>query len=143
LESVLLVFQPKPLPRPWRIEPGTKPICDPILLTRKPNPPTKKLPALDAKRKHTVSPVAAADPFRTHFEIPSDVDFAQCRVYLEMEGLPDDSASVSLNGTYLGGVIGRPLRLELTRHIKKGQNAIVIEPLAPKSASLVIYAEKQ
>ncbi len=33
LESVLIVFSPKRPPRPWRIEAGTRPLREPILLT--------------------------------------------------------------------------------------------------------------
>ena len=54
-----------------------------------------------------------------------------------MEGLPDDSAAVTVNGAFAGGVIGRPLRLDITRHLKPGENTVVIEPLAPKSARVV------
>ena len=84
--------------------------------------------------------MAAADPFRGHFAVPADVDPAKCRVCLEMDGLPDDSAAVTVNGVYAGGVIGRPLRLDITRHLKPGENTVVIEPLAPKSARIVVYS---
>jgi hypothetical protein len=83
--------------------------------------------------------VAAADPFRAHFALPADVAPAKCRVYLEMEGLPDDSAAVTINGERAGGVIGRPLRLEIGRHVRAGSNLVVIEPLAPKKASVAVY----
>ena len=85
-------------------------------------------------RPLTLSPVAAADPLRGRFVIPADVDVAKCRVCLEMDGLPDDSATVHLNGGCAGGVIGRPSRLDVTRWLKAGENTVVIEPLAPKSA---------
>ena len=87
----------------------------------------------------TTSPVAAADPFCAHFTLPRDVDPMRCRIYLEMEGLPDNSAAVSLNGTFAGGMIGRPSRLDITRHVRPGQNTVVIEPLAPSLAKLVLY----
>jgi len=109
------------------------------VLTRDPNPPAAKLEPLDPKRPKTVSPVAAADPFRGHFEIPAAVDPAKCRIYLEMDGLPDDSAVVTINGVFAGGVIGRPLRLDITRHVTRGQNTATIEPLAPTAARIVFY----
>ncbi len=90
-------------------------------------------------RPLTLSPVAAADPLRGRFVIPADVDLAKCRVCLEMDGLPDDSAAVHLNGVYAGGVIGRPSRLDITRCLKAGENTVVIEPLAPKSVRIVCY----
>ena len=139
LETVLIVFQPKRRPRPLRIEAGGKPIRRPIPLVRDPNPRVPQLPPLDAQRPKTTSLVAAADPFRAHFTLPGDVDQAACRIYLELEELPDNSAAVSLNGTFTGGVIGRPSRLDITRHVKPGRNTVAIEPLAPHSAKLVLY----
>jgi hypothetical protein len=139
LESVLLVFQPKRQPRALRIEAGTKPGREPIVLARDANPPVRKMPPLDARRAKTVSPVATADPFRAHFTIPADVDLAKCRVCLEMDKLPEDSAAVRVNGLFVGGVIGRPSRLDITRQLKSGGNAVLIEPLAPQSARIVFY----
>ena len=78
----------------------------------------------------------AADPFRGRATIPADVDLAHCRVCLEMDDLPDDSAAVTVNGQRAGGLIGRPLRLDITRYLKPGENTIVIEPLAPKAATV-------
>jgi hypothetical protein len=31
------------------------------------------------------------------------------------------------------------LRLDITRYVKSGENRVVIEPLAPKSARIVCY----
>jgi hypothetical protein len=87
----------------------------------------------------TIGPVKAADPFRAHFTIPADVQATKCRLCLEMEALPDDSAAVHLNGVYAGGVIGRPPRLDITRYLKAGENTVLIEPLAPKSVRIVCY----
>ena len=139
LESALVVFQPTQQRRPPRIEAGMKPAREPLTVSRLANPPAPKLPPLDAHRAKSVSPVAAADPFRGRFELPADLDAAKCRVCLEMDGLPDDSAAVHVNGVFAGGVIGRPSRLDITRHLKPGQNLVVIEPLAPKSVRVVSY----
>jgi hypothetical protein len=139
LETVLLVFQPKKIARPMRIEPDTKPIREPIALVRDPNPPGEP-PTPDLKRRPlTLSPVKAADPFRGRVTIPADVDLTKCRVYLQMDDLPDNSAAVTVNGVHAGGVIGRPTRLDITPHLKPGENTILIEPLAPKAARLVFY----
>ena len=35
--------------------------------------------------------------------------------------------------------LGRPLRLEITRHLRPGANTIRIEPFAPASAKLLVY----
>jgi hypothetical protein len=56
-----------------------------------------------------------------------------------MDSLPDDSTAVTVNSVYAGGAIGRPLRLDITEHIKAGQNTVVIEPLAPKANRIVFY----
>ncbi len=89
-------------------------------------------------RRLTVSPIAAADPFVGQGVLPADLDPARTRVYLVMEGLaPEEAARVTVNGRYAGGFIGRPLRLDVTAHVRPGANRIVIEPFAPKAASLV------
>ena len=56
-----------------------------------------------------------------------------------MDDLPDEAAAVTVNGQRAGGLIGRPLRLDITRYLKTGENSIVIEPLAPKAARLAFY----
>jgi hypothetical protein len=60
-----------------------------------------------------------------------------------MEGLPDDSAAITVNGVYAGGVIGRPLRLDITHRLKSGENTVVIEPLAPQAARIVFYRDTE
>jgi hypothetical protein len=91
--------------------------------------------------KLTLSPVTS-DPFTGRCTIPEDLKLADYRAYLEMDELPDDSASVSVNGAYAGGVIGRPCRLEVTGLLKPGGNSLQIVPLAPKSARLVLYKKR-
>jgi hypothetical protein len=138
-ESVLLVFQPTKTARPMRIEPGAKPIREPIAINRDPNPPIKPLVPDPKGRPLTLGPVKVADLFHGRVTIPADVDLARCRVYLEMDDLPDDAAAVKVNGASAGGLIGKPSRLDITRHLKAGENAITIEPLAPKAARLAFY----
>ncbi|MBU4271211.1 MAG: hypothetical protein KKE86_02340 [Planctomycetes bacterium] len=139
LETVLLVFQPEKITRPKRIEPDTKPAHEPIALVREPNPPAEPPTPERKRRPLTLSPVKAADPFRGRATIPADVDPTRCRVLLEMDDLPGEAAAVTVNGAKAGGMIGRPLRLDITRHVKPGENTVLIEPLAPKSARLVFY----
>lgn len=145
LESTLIVFQPKPIARPMLIGPDTKQIRKPIVLVRDPNPassgsPAAKLKSLGGDRPLTINPKAVSDPFRGRFTIAADVKSAKYRVYLEMDGLPESEAAVSVNGRPAGGVIGKPWRLEITRHLKSGENMIQIEPQAPKTARLIFYA---
>jgi hypothetical protein len=139
LETALLVFQPTKTARPMRIEAGMRTAREPIAVVRDPNPPTKPLVPEPKGRPVTLSPLKAADPFRGRVTIPADIDLAHCRVCLEMKGLPDDSAAVKVNGLYAGGVIGKPALLDVTRYLKTGENRVEIEPLAPKSATIVFY----
>jgi len=139
LETALLVFQATKVARPARIEPGAKAVHEPIVIARNPNPPTKPLVPEPKGRPLTLGPVKAADPFHGRVTIPADVNLAHCRVYLEMDDLPDDSAAVKVNGASAGGVIGKPSRLDITGHVKAGENTIEIEPLAPQAARIVFY----
>ena len=140
LETVLLVFQPAKITRPMRIESDTKPIREPIALVRYCSRPWEQ-PMPDLKRHPlTLSPVKAADPFRSRVTLPADVDLTKCRVYLQMDDLPDNSAAVTVNGVKAGGLIGRPTRLNIMAHLKPGENTILIEPLAPKAARLIFYS---
>ena len=45
---------------------------------------------------------------------------------------------ITINGEDAGGFIGKPLRLEATRHLKPGPNTIRIEPFAPQSLRLIV-----
>jgi hypothetical protein len=89
------------------------------------------------QRPLTPSP-AVSDPFAGTAEVPASLDLGGCRVYLEMGDLPDASASVRVNGRFAGGCVGLPARINVTAHLKAGANEIVILPLAPKWAKLVI-----
>ena len=85
----------------------------------------------------TLSPVTA-DPFDGHALVPAAR--LPGRVCLELEGLqPEEAARVSINGQFAGGVIGKPLRLDVTAWVKPGSNTFRIEPFAPASARLVFY----
>lgn len=87
----------------------------------------------------TVSPVTS-DPYAGIFEIPSDLDLKKSRVCVEMDGLlPEAAARVTVNGSYAGGFIGKPFRLEVTDHLKPGKNSVIIEPFAPKGIRLTVY----
>jgi len=86
----------------------------------------------------TTSPITA-DLFKGRCDAPADVDLARVRAVLVLEGLPDDCAAVTVNGAAVGGFLGAPCRLDVTAHLKRGQNVIEIAPLAPKAARIVIY----
>jgi hypothetical protein len=81
-----------------------------------------------------------ADPFFGHGDLPVDLDLEKSRVFLEMSELePEAAARVTVNGHDASGFIGKPLRLEVTRHARPGENTVRIEPFAPRTACLVIH----
>jgi hypothetical protein len=103
------------------------------------SPLDQELSRIAAGRQYTASPVAA-DPFEGTCILPGDIDLATSRVYLELGGLtPEEAASITVNGMHAGGFIGKPFRLDVTKHLKAGSNAITITPFAPRSAKLVVY----
>jgi hypothetical protein len=103
------------------------------------SPLDQELSRIAAGRQYTASPVAA-DPFEGTCILPGDIDLATSRVYLELDGLtPEEAASITVNGMHAGGFIGKPFRLDVTKHLKAGSNAITITPFAPRSAKLVVY----
>jgi len=81
----------------------------------------------------------ACETLRGRCNIPQALDLSRYRVVLEMDGLARPAASVKVNGTYAGGMIGGPFRLNVSSWVRPGENAIEIEPYAPASASLVLY----
>jgi hypothetical protein len=82
---------------------------------------------------------APGTPFAATSILPADVDLTTARVILEMDELtPELSARVTINDNDAGGFIGRPFRLDVTRHLKHGANTIRIAPFAPKSVRLVV-----
>ena len=90
-------------------------------------------------KRLTASPVTS-DPFAGRCELPADANLAQARVFVEMDELaPEEAARVTVNGQYSGGFIGKPFRLDVTRHVKPGANTIIIEPFAPKKVRLTVW----
>ena len=82
------------------------------------------------------------DPFSGICNVPADVDFGKNRVVLEMDELmSEEAARITVNGNYAGGFIGKPFRLDVTRHLKHGKNTVKIEPFAPKSVRLIVLGK--
>ena len=75
--------------------------------------------------------------------LPASLDLAESRIFLEMDELtPEVAARVTINDHDAGGLINKPLRLEVTSLLHTGNNTIRIEPFAPQSARLTLYARK-
>ncbi len=142
LESVLIVFQAAKRDRPARLEPGSRPLHAAIDVVRDLETPEAPRVPEPKRRPVTLSPVKAADPFRGHCTIPSDVDLAKCRVLLEMVDLPGEAARVTVNGERAGGLIGKPCRLDISSQVRIGANEIRIVPFAPVAARLVFYGRE-
>jgi hypothetical protein len=135
-ESVLLVFQPETRPLLPRREPGSVVARTILSVQREATTAQVEPPSIaDAK---TLSPVKA-DVFAGHCDIPAMFTPKTSHAYLEVDDLtPEAAARVTVNGGDAGGFIGKPFRLEVTRYLKPGSNAIRIEPFAPKSARVCL-----
>ena len=134
-ESVVLVFAPEQRSLPPRLEPGVDRVRATFPVTRDPSPAQPE-PVLEAKAGITLSP-AKADPFDGHFEITSEALARRGPIHLEMDGVsPETAARVTINGQYAGGVIGKPMRLEISKHLRAGPNTLRIEPFAPQTITL-------
>lgn len=84
----------------------------------------------------TLSP-AKLNAFVGACDFPEDVDLSR-GVYLIMEGMaPEAATRVTINDRDAGGVIGHPLRLEVSRFLRPGANSVRLEPFSPRTARLV------
>ncbi len=102
-------------------------------------PALNDLASIAAGRHYVESPVED-NTFNGICDIPAGVDLKNARVCLELDELtPEAAANISVNGVYAGGFICKPFRLDVTKHLKPGENKIKIVPFAPKSAKMVIY----
>ncbi|MBP5319373.1 MAG: hypothetical protein J6334_00175, partial [Kiritimatiellae bacterium] len=61
------------------------------------------------------------------------------RVYFVCDGTEgESSAAVTVNGTFAGGFIGAPYRLDITKSVKEGTNALETKPFRLKNPRIVI-----
>ncbi len=129
-ESVLLVFQPQKRDLPVRGATGKTIV--PVVMDA--SVPVDKDPEIPSKPGQvTRSPVPSND-FHGRCNLASQ----PARAILELDDLvPEAAARVMVNGEYVGGFIGKPFRLDVTKRLKSGVNRIDIAPFAPKTARLV------
>ncbi len=142
-ESVLVVFQDQARQLPPRSSAGVKPARESIVVIRDASltDPVAQNPQPGPPRQNKLTRSSArADIFFGQASLPAGLDLAQSRVILELDGIkPEAAASITVNGVYAGGFIGQPFRLEVTRHLKPGNNSIKIAPFAPQTARLLVY----
>jgi hypothetical protein len=86
------------------------------------------------------APVPQADPFEGAAEWTAAPDTARGRVMLVMDGVRE-GVRVQVNGQEAGGCIGAPFMLDVTGLVKAGSNTVRIEPFAPKTVKLALYAK--
>ena len=149
-ESLLLVFNAEQRPLPLRLSPGAQPLRTIPIISDTVSEKPKRISwtsgiaeyyraLLNKKEMLTTSPVKA-DPFIGNFELGADLDLQSCRFYLVCDEIkPEAAARVTMNGAYAGGFIEKPLRLDVTPNLVKGNNTILIEPFAPKSVWLEVH----
>jgi hypothetical protein len=138
-ESVLVIFQEQDRQRPGRPAGEPKPLQTIPLVRHSVAQQPDPQPEATAKVS-TVSPVVS-DVFIGDCTIPADVELAKSRLYLVLDKIvPEEAASVMVNGVPAGGFIGRPFRLDVTRHLKHGVNEVRIAPFAPGAARMEVYS---
>jgi hypothetical protein len=129
-ESVLLVFQPTKRALPLRGATGKAIV--PVVVDS--SAPVEKDPVIPAKPGPVTRGPVASNNFHGRCELSS----LPVRAVLELDEIaPEAAARVTVNGVYAGGFLGKPFRLDVTKHLKVGVNRIDITPFAPKSARLV------
>ena len=95
----------------------------------------------DRSDVRTLPAVAEADPFLGQVTVPRDWLGNGLCVCLETDDIPHEpAAAVAINGQYVGGFIGKPFRLDVTKRLKPGNNTVEVAPFAPTSMRLVLYA---
>jgi hypothetical protein len=61
------------------------------------------------------------------------------RIYFVCDGTEgESSAAVTVNGSFAGGFIGAPYRLDVTRFVKSGVNRLESVPFRVKNPRIVI-----
>jgi hypothetical protein len=85
----------------------------------------------------TESPFAESVATSLTFTLPELKDGA--RVYFVCDGTEgENSAAVTVNGTYAGGFIGAPYRLDITKSVKSGSNTLEAKPFRLANPKIVV-----
>ena len=82
--------------------------------------------------RFTRSPCAESVSTACSFTLPK-VEGGE-RIYLVCDGTEgENSAAVTVNGSFAGGFIGAPYRLDITRFVKEGVNRLEVKPFRLKN----------
>jgi hypothetical protein len=135
-ESVLVRFGTERV-RPVRLAAETRPIAT-FAVTPDMSAATVIYPVPEKGQKSPCAGVA----FQGEVTLVEGAVKPGQRAYLVCEMAEDaaeDAAAVRVNGAYAGGFIGKPYRVEVTRHLKPGCNTVRIEPFAVDKVRVEIY----
>ena len=164
-ESALVRFAVRDAGRPARLTAASKPAATFSVLPDPSAVPAVYLAAPD--KALTVSPCAGA-AFQGIATIPQDALAGGRRVYLvcdmargnksndtqrafkaahaarggdsaTLRQEVETAAAVRVNGAYAGGFIGRPCRVNITRHLKPGRNTVHIEPFRVDNVRVEVH----
>ena len=92
---------------------------------------------LGTASKFTSSPFAESVATELAFTLPALQPGE--RVYLACDDVEGEkSAAVTVNGAFAGGFIGKPYRLDITRSVKAGANALETKPFRLKKPRIVV-----
>ena len=145
MESVLVIFNKTQRTLPPRLSRADLATAATIPVAGGPvPPPAPPRPLIDPSPTGmlTRSPVTG-NPFEGSCEVPANLDLAAVRVILDMDTPePEAAARVTINGQDSGGFIGNPPHLDVTRHLRHGENSIRIEPFAPRSVRLAVVPDR-
>ena len=118
----------------WTVEREGEAPVKPLVLARYGGRPWGRL---GRSGSVTASPYSESVATELTFTLPALG--ADERVYFVCDGTEGEkSAAVEVNGTYAGGFIGAPFRLDITKSVRAGSNRLVARPFRLKNPRIVI-----
>lgn len=136
MESVLLRFGgSKELPT--RLDADSKPLAESAVAVDESATPV----VYPVPEKGQKSPCPGT-AFQGAADIPANFLSPGRRAYLVCEfdsAVPEDAAAIRINGTPCGGFIGKPYRIDITKHLKPGRNTLHIEPFPVQRVLIQSY----
>jgi hypothetical protein len=140
-ESALVRFAARDAGRPARLTAASAPFASfPVLPDDADKPFAYPVAPAAAP---TVSPVSGA-VYQGVVTLPQEVLAGGRRAYLTCDMVTlsspvETAATVRVNGAYAGGFIGKPCRVNITRHLQPGRNTVRVEPFAVEKIRIEIF----